>query len=96
MRLNTLSITARDITGQKRLRARDIPGDFSVGEVVDGLLPRMQLNRLDQNGAPIRFEARLDREGRHLNPGEIVGDVLKDEDEVVLHPRIMAGGNRPA
>jgi hypothetical protein len=95
MRLNTLSITARDITGQKRYRASDIPGDYSVGDVVDGLLPRMSLNRLDQNGSPIKFEARLDREGRHLNRAEIVGEVLQDEDEVVLHPRIMAGGLRP-
>ncbi len=91
MRLNTLSITARDVTGQRRVRARDIPGDFSVAEMVDGLLPRMQLNRLDQSGSPILFEARLEREGRHLNRAEVVGDVLQNEDEVVLHPRIMAG-----
>lgn len=92
MRVNTLSISARDITGQKRFRARDIPGDYSVADVIDVLLPRMRMNQLDQSGSPIPYEARLDREGRHLNRSEIVGDVLRNEDEVVLHPRIMAGG----
>lgn len=92
MRMDTLSIIARDITGQKRFRAREIPGDYSVGEVVDGLLPRMQLNHVDQFGAAVKFEARLEREGRHLNRTEVVGEVLRNEDELVLHPRIMAGG----
>jgi hypothetical protein len=92
MRFNTLSITARDITGQKRFRARDIPGDYLVGDVVDGLLPRMQLDHRDQSGSPIKFEARRERGGLHLNRAEIVGEVLKEDDELVLTPRIMAGG----
>ena len=35
--------------------------------------------------------ARLDREGRHLHRTELVGDTLKENDEIVLHPQIMAG-----
>ena len=87
-----LTIRARDITGQKRVRIRDIPIEYSVGDVVDGLLPRMNLNRFDPSGSPVRFEARLEREGRHLNRAELIGQALLDEDEVVLHPRITAGG----
>jgi hypothetical protein len=43
-------------------------------------------------GRPLDYSARLDREGRHLNSSEIVGDALKEGDEIVLTPNIDAGG----
>ena len=94
MRLNVVNtVTARDLTGQKRFKAREVPGDYVVGDLVDRLLLQMQLNRLDQSGSPLKYEALLQREGRHLNRTEVVGDVFQqeDENEVVLVPRIMAG-----
>lgn len=89
MRLN---ITARDVTNQRHVRVQKIPSDYTVGELTDELLPKMQLNRLDPGGQPIHFDVRLERDGgRHLNRTEFVGDALQDNDEVVFMPRIMAG-----
>ena len=96
IQLAKFSIRASDVTGQKSVAVRDIPTDHSVGEVLDGLLPRMNLNRLDRGGNSIQYDVRLDREGRHLHRSELVGDVLQPDDHVTLHPRIMAGGGARA
>ena len=45
---------------------------------------------LDRSGRPLEYQARLDREGRHLHRSERVG-VLQDDDEIVLHPSVDAG-----
>jgi hypothetical protein len=89
--LTKLSLRASDVTGQKSVNVRDVPTDHSLGEVLDGLLPRMNLNRLDRSGQPIQYDIRLDREGRHLHRTELVGDALQPDDHLTLHPRIMAG-----
>ena len=92
IQLANLNLNVSDVTGQRHATARAIPADFSVGQVIDGLLPQMQLNRTDRSGNPVQFDARLDREGRHLHRSERVGDALRPNDEITLHPRIMAGG----
>jgi hypothetical protein len=92
IKLANLSITASDVTGQRNVSVSNIRADQMIGELVDGLLPRMNLRRLDREGHPIRFDARLDREARHLHRSELAGDALQPNDHLVLHPRIMAGG----
>ena len=87
-----MGIEASDVTGQNRVAVDDLPMDFTVGEVLDGLVPRMQLPRKDSNGRPLTYHARLEREGRHLNRSERVGDALLPSDRVVLQPNIDAGG----
>ena len=52
----------------------------------------MQLNSVDRAGQPVSYDARLDREARHLHRSELVGDSLQPDDHLILHPRIMAGG----
>ena len=39
----------------------------------------------------ITYQARLDRDGRHLHSSEVVGDALMPNDRVVLQPEINAG-----
>lgn len=85
-----LSISASDVTGQRHARGR-VPADSSVGDMITGLLPRLRLNALDRNGQPLHYEARLQREERHLHRSERVGDVLQEDDHLVLHPRVIAG-----
>ena len=92
IKLAKVSLTASDVTGQKNVAVRDVPVEYSIGEVIDGLLPQMQLNRLDRAGQPVNYDVRLHREGRHLHRSELVGDSLQPDDHLVLHPRIMAGG----
>jgi hypothetical protein len=88
----TLSkIKAQDVSGQKVVEIKNIPEDVSVHELVQDLLPRMNLPRNDTEGRPLAYHAHLERERRHLHLSEIVGDVLKEDDRIVLQPDIQAG-----
>jgi hypothetical protein len=86
-----LSLTASDVTGQRRVSLGDVSLDATLGEVIDSVLPAMSLNRRNADGRELVVEARLEREGRQLHRSELVRDVLRHEDEIVLHPRVMAG-----
>ena len=87
-----VGIHASDVTGQNQVEVDDLPADSTVGEVLDGLVPRMRLPRKDSGGRPLTYHARLEREGRHLNRSERIGDALQPNDRVVLQPNIDAGG----
>ena len=87
-----IGLQVSDVSGQRLHRVRGIPGDSTVGELVQGLLARMHLPRNDAGGRPLTYHARLEREGRHLLASEVVGKALQDEDRLVLQPNIDAGG----
>ena len=86
-----LSITARDVTGQRTYAVKDLPADTTVQDLVRGLIARMGLPRQDSTGATQSFHAFLERDGRHLQASESVGQALRNEDEIVLHPDVQAG-----
>jgi hypothetical protein len=88
------NITATDLTGQKRVRARRVPIDSTMGDFVQGLLPRLQLPSQDSAGRTLTYHARVDRLGRHAHASEMVGEVLVPNDQVTLQPNIDAGGTR--
>ncbi|MFW6164335.1 MAG: hypothetical protein ACODAJ_16320 [Planctomycetota bacterium] len=88
---STLDIQASDVSGQKVVRVRDLQPDLSVGELIEGLLAEMHIPTNDVEGRPLTYQARLDREGRHLHASEVVGDALEPEDHIVLQPNIDAG-----
>lgn len=87
----TIDLTVSDVSGQKRVKASDVPRDASVAEMVQELLAAMGLGRNDDQGRPLNYRARLDREARHLNGDERVGEALQPGDEVTLHPSADAG-----
>lgn len=87
----TVGIQVSDVSGQRMFRAPAVPKHFTVGEMVRGLIEKMGLMPNDVDGHALQYQARLDREGRHLNGAEMVGDALRDEDSVVLTPNIDAG-----
>jgi hypothetical protein len=87
----TLELTASDISGQKTVRARNVPADATVGEVLQTLLDKLGLERNDADGRPLSFHPRLEREGRHLNDSEIAGEALEPGDHLVIAPNIDAG-----
>ena len=90
--ISTKSLTVRvtDASGQNLFLARDISLDSTVGELITSLPSRMGL--VDKaNSKPIAYTARLDREGRQLNASERVGDVLREDDRLVIAPSIDAG-----
>ena len=87
----TLGLRVSDVSGQKAVRASAVPASFTVGELVQKLIAKMGLSRNDVEGRPLNYQARLEREGRHLNGAETVGDALREDDEIVLTPNIDAG-----
>jgi len=87
----TLGLRVRDVTRQKTVRAAAVPTNATVTELVQGLIAKMGLARNDVDGHPLNYQARLDREGRHLNGAETVGDALREDDEITLAPNIDAG-----
>ncbi len=88
---DTFSLQASDVSGQKVVKVAGVAPDSTVRELVKGLVPKMGLRVKDSNDRPLTYHVRLDREGRHLHDSEIVGDVLKPGDQIVLHPNVMAG-----
>lgn len=89
--LEGISLTVSDVSGQKMFRVPKAPPDATVGELVRTLLSQMNLPANDTNGQPLAYQARLEREGRHLNAAERVGDALETGDKLMLQPNIDAG-----
>ena len=86
----TINLHVKDMSGQREFLARDVPTDASWGECMDGILAKMSLPRNTGSDGGV-WAGRLEREGRHLHPSEIVGDALTDEDRIVLQPEVVAG-----
>jgi hypothetical protein len=88
----TIDLVVRDVSGQKEMKASAVPMDATVSEMVHELLAKMGLGRNDAEGRALNYRARLDREARHLNGDERVGDALLPDDRLTLHPSADAGG----
>jgi hypothetical protein len=82
-----------DTSGQKMVRARGLPADCTIGEAINGVLSDLNLPPNDSDGRPIAYQGLHDREGRHLDSSETVGEALQSGDRVVLQPNIDAGAN---
>jgi len=87
----TVPLRVSDVTGQKQVDVKDAPTDATIGELIEGLLPRMNMPPNDNGGRTLAYQARLDRDGRHLHSSETVGDALMPHDRLVLQPEINAG-----
>ena len=83
------SLYVEDVSGQRKVRAAGVSPDMTVGELVQGLIPRMGLPATADD-RPVSYHLR-DGAGRNLHASELVGDVLEPDDCVVLQPNIMAG-----
>ena len=92
MQAATIALQASDVSGRRAVRVPSVPGDSTISELVSALLAKMGLARNDLDGRPVRYRARLEREARHLDGSERVGEALKPDDHVVLTPTIHAGG----
>ena len=87
----TVGIRVTDVSRQKTVRAPAVPARSTIREMVERLIAKMGLSRNDVQGRPLQYQARLEREGRHLNGAEIVGDALREDDELTISPSIDAG-----
>jgi len=86
-----MNLLASDVSGQRSAAIKNVAGDVSVGELVRGVLAKMKLPQNDSGGNPLAYHALLEREGRHLQDSELVGEALKPNDRIVLQPNIDAG-----
>ena len=85
-----LRVHASDVTGQRSKLTR-APRNATVGEWIQTLIGELPLKRKDDSGQPRVYRAQLERNGRQLNPSELVGEVLEEGDHVVLQPNVDAG-----
>ena len=86
-----IRIEAIDVSQQKMARVPSAPAEATVGELIKGLLSKMDLPQNDAEGRPLAYHALLEREGRHLHASETVGAALQEDDRLVLQPNIDAG-----
>jgi hypothetical protein len=86
-----IPLEVSDVSGQKVFSINNAPTSNTAGELVHELLGKMNLPRNDASGAPLTYQARLEREGRHLNASERIGDALQRGDRLTLQPNIDAG-----
>jgi hypothetical protein len=86
-----IELEISDVSGQKVFSVANAPTANTVGELINEVLPRLNLPRQDTSGAPLTYHARLEREGRHLHASERIGDALERRDKLTLQPNIDAG-----
>ena len=87
----TTGLRVSDVSGQKQFRVGSVSKESTIGELIQGLIGKMELARNDAAGRPLAYRARLEREGRHLGAHELVRDSLQENDELSLHPNVEAG-----
>ncbi len=86
-----LRLRVRDASKQKEVTVDDIPRDATVGEVVQQLLSELGYAVKDESGAPLSYQALLERERRHVHDTERIGDAFVQDDSLTVHPNIQAG-----
>lgn len=87
-----IAVTASDVSRQK-VRALDgVSPEKTVGELVDDFLRELNLPVQDPEGHPLTYHALLEREARHVNASELVGDALAHGDRLTIQPTIEAAG----
>ncbi len=86
-----IALEVSDVSGQKVFSVSNAPAVNTVGELIHEMLGKMNLPRNDSGGAPLIYQARLEREGRHLHASERIGDALESHDRLTLQPNIDAG-----
>ena len=84
-----ITVHVQDVSGQREYLA-NVPTDASWGETLQSLLGHLSLPKNTPNSETV-WTGRLEREARHLQASEIVGDALQDQDRIVLQPEVNAG-----
>jgi hypothetical protein len=85
-----MTLEVEDFTGQVRRRARNIPSDEPVGDLVNNLREELHLPDIDASGRPVRYGATTSR-GDVLNFTDRVGDVLEEGEVITLTKSVTAG-----
>lgn len=89
-----LRLQVGDVSGQKQFVLNDVEPDATVREMLMKVVPELRMPMTDVAGRPLAYQARLDREGRHLHGSERIGDAVLEGDRVTILPNIDAGASR--
>ncbi len=85
-----VKIKVSDATGQQH-RNVSVPREAQVADLIERLLPTLQLPRNDAALRPLSYHARLERTGRELSATDTVSDVIEEDDHIRLMPEITPG-----
>jgi len=88
----TVSIKVTDTTGQLERHA-SVPREAQVAELIDALLPQLNLPANDIDGRPVTYHLRNDRTGQQLVGTQTVSEVIEENDTVRVMPEITPGIN---
>ncbi len=89
--MSQIELEVSDVSGQKVFKVANVPVANTVGELIQEVLGKMNLPRNDTSGAPLSYQARLERAGRTLGASEQIGAALETQDRLTLLPNIDAG-----
>jgi len=87
----TISFLASDVSGQKKAIIDDVPLDATIGELIQSVIPKMDLPRNDIEGRTLTYHPLNETAGRHLQALEKIGDSIQYQDNVVFLPNVDAG-----
>jgi len=87
----TISFLASDVSGQKQAVIDDAPLDATIGDLIESVVPKMDLPRNDVEGRPLTYNPLNETAGRHLHALEKIGDSIQPEDHIVFQPNVDAG-----
>src|SRR5262245_23725007 len=87
-----LTLEFTDLSEQKVVTVRNVQRDTTIQELLEEVTVKLRLARQTPDGQPLTYHARLEREGRHLQSSEKVGEALLENDRLSLHHAINAGG----
>ena len=85
----TIDLIVEDLSGQMRRRARGVPSEATVGDLITGLTQDLRLPANDLQGRPLTYGARA--HGESLVESDRIGDVLESEEVVTLVQNVTAG-----
>ena len=86
----TLDFEVEDFTGTARFQAREIAPEITVGEFIDKYSRLLDLPQQDGEGRQILYGA-IGHYGDVLNSTDLLGDVIRPDDVVVLTKTVTAG-----
>lgn len=93
MDLDMLTIEVSDTTGSKVAEVSDIESDLMVPDFIDAMVQSLDLPRNDPAGNPVAYRARIDREGRHMDPSRSVREEgIQQHDRIRLEPDNIDAG----
>lgn len=88
----TIPFNFSDVSGQQSYEC-EAPADETMQMAIERLLAETATPRTDAQGRPLTYQARLEREGRHVHASERIGDAIRPGDHLVLQPNIDAGAS---